>query len=107
MESIFFEFSFLNLKNNPSVKGKRLKTMMRSYLKAYPSALNANKNSEDEMLIMLERLLSPPLEKLGNCEIKCMLSPNEKTNNIIISDAPDNKVKVSYFKNILLTVLDN
>ncbi len=102
MESIFFEFSFLNLKNNPSVKGKRLKTMMRSYLKAYPSALNANKNSEGEMLIMLERLLSPPLEKLGNCEIKCMLSPNEKINNIIISDAAyDTRVK-SFFRVLMV-----
>ena len=71
MESAFLEFSFLNLKNNPSVKGKRLKTIMRSYLKVYPNALNAKKNSEDEILIMS----------------KYMLSPNEKTNNITISDA--------------------
>ena len=70
MESAFLEFSFLNLKNNPSVKGKRLKTIMRSYLKVYPNALNAKKNSEDEILIMS----------------KYMLSPNEKTNNITISD---------------------
>ena len=71
MESIFFEFSFLNLKNNPSVKGKRLKTIMRSYLKVYPNALNAKKNSEDEILIMS----------------KNMLSLNEKTDNITISNA--------------------
>ena len=71
MESAFLEFSFLNLKNNPSVKGKRLKTIMRSYLKVYPNALNAKKNSEGEILIMS----------------KYMLSPNEKTNNITTSDA--------------------
>ena len=71
MESAFLEFSFLNLKNNPSVKGKRLKTIMRSYLKVYPNALNAKKNSEDEILIMS----------------KNMLSPNEKTDNITISNA--------------------
>ena len=71
MESAFLEFSFLNLKNNPSVKGKRLKTIMRSYLKVYPNALNAKKNSEDEILIMS----------------KNMLYPNEKTDNITISNA--------------------
>jgi|TARA_B100000929_G_scaffold112120_1_gene88707 hypothetical protein len=71
MESAFLEFSFLNLKNNPSVKGKRLKTIMRSYLKVYPNALNAKKNSEDEILIMS----------------KNMLSLNEKTDNITISNA--------------------
>ena len=71
MESAFLEFSFLNLKNNPSVKGKRLKTIMRSYLKVYPNALNAKKNSEDEILIIS----------------KNMLSLNEKTDNITISNA--------------------
>ena len=71
MESAFLEFSFLNLKNNPSVKGKRLKIIMRSYRKVFPNALNAKKNSEGEILIMS----------------KYMLSPNEKTNNITISDA--------------------
>ena len=86
MESILFEFSFLNLKNNPSVKGKRLKTMMRSYLKAYPSALNANKNSEDEMLITS----------------KYMLSPNEKTNNIIINDAAYDTRVESFFRVLMV-----
>ena len=43
---------------------------MRSYRKVFPNALNAKKNSEDEILIMS----------------KYMLSPNEKTNNITISD---------------------
>ena len=71
MESAFLEFSFLNLKNNPSVKGKRLKTIMRSYLKVYPNALNAKKNSEDEILIMS----------------KNMLSLNEKTDNITMTNA--------------------
>ena len=64
-------FSFLNLKNNPNVKGKRLKTITRSYLKVYPNAFSAKKNSEDEKLIML----------------KYMLSPNEKTTNITINEA--------------------
>ena len=60
--------------------------MMRSYLNAYPSALNANKNSEDEMLITS----------------KYMLSPNEKTNNIIISDAAyDTRVK-SFFRVLMV-----
>ena len=86
MVSIFFEFSFLNLKNNPSVKGKRLKTMMRSYLNAYPSALNANKNSEDEMLITS----------------KYMLSPNEKTNNIIINDAAYDTRVESFFRVLMV-----
>ena len=71
IESAFFAFSFLNLKNSPSVTGKRLRTITRSYLKMYPNALNAKKNSEYEILIML----------------KYMLSPNEKTNNIMISTA--------------------
>ena len=44
---------------------------MRSYLKVYPNALNAKKNSEDEILIMS----------------KNMLSLNEKTDNITISNA--------------------
>ena len=44
---------------------------MRSYLRANPNALNAKKNSEGEKLIMS----------------KYMLSPNERTNNITISDA--------------------
>ena len=69
IESAFFAFSFLNLKNNPSVKGKRLKTITRSYLKASPNALNAKKNSEDEISIMS---YEPSL--------------NEKTTKIITSD---------------------
>ncbi len=52
IESTFFEFSFLNLKNRPSVKGKRLKTITKSYLKAYPNALNAKKNSEDGLIVL-------------------------------------------------------
>ena len=79
IESTFFEFSFLNLKNSPSVKGKRLKTIMRSYLKANPNALNAKKNSEDG-LIVLEYTTRSPTYRSSN-------SPNEKTNNITISDA--------------------
>ena len=43
---------FLNLKNNPSVKGKRLETMTRSYLKAVPNEVNARKNSVDEISII-------------------------------------------------------
>ena len=86
MESAFLEFSFLNLKNNPSVKGKRLKTIMRSYLKVYPNALNAKKNSEDEILIMS----------------KNMLSLNEKTDNITISNAAyDARVK-SFYRALML-----
>ena len=70
IESAFFVLSFLNLKNNPSVKGKRLKTIMRSYLKASPNALNAKKNSEGEISVM-----------------SYVPSLSEKTTKIIISDA--------------------
>ena len=43
---------FLNLKNNPSVKGKRLEIIIRSYLKAVPNEVNARKNSVDEIFVI-------------------------------------------------------
>ena len=46
------ELSFLNLKNNPSVKGKRLEIIIRSYLKAVPNEVNARKNSVDEIFVI-------------------------------------------------------
>ena len=78
IESTFFEFSFLNLKNSPSVKGKRRKTIMRSYLKANPNALNAKKNSEDGLIVLKYTFCIRPISSN---------SPNEKTNTITINDA--------------------
>ena len=84
MESAF-ESSFLNLKNNPSVKGKRLRIITRSYLRAYPNALNANIKSGNEILVIEN------------------VSPlNEKTIKITITDPPyDARVK-SFFRELIL-----
>ena len=96
MVSTFFVFSFLNLKNNPSVKGKRLKTITRSYLKASPIALNAKKNSVSSKF-KAPPYTSPPALKLertnGSHEVALLENEQydiddgiERTTKIIISD---------------------